>query len=154
MVKLTPQPAVRRIVTRLIGVVPAAAVAAALGETGLNTMLVASQVVLSIILPTVIFPLVLLCSKEDLMTVEGLEVSNPIRQPTPPVSRSISAHDEIIPAPAQTDAHGDTPEHVEQPTRQTKSYKSPLWITILGYLLFSVVVIANGYVIVQLGLGN
>jgi metal iron transporter len=36
-------------------------------------MLVASQVLLSIVLPTVIFPLVYLCSKEEIMTVHGPE---------------------------------------------------------------------------------
>jgi metal iron transporter len=34
-------------------------------------MLVASQVLLSIVLPTVIFPLVYICSRAELMTVES-----------------------------------------------------------------------------------
>ena len=38
--------------------------------------------------------------------------------------------------------------------RRVKSYKSPMWMTVLGYLLFAIVVIANAYVIVQLILGN
>ncbi|WVQ78677.1 hypothetical protein IAT38_000764 [Cryptococcus sp. DSM 104549] len=67
-------PLIRRLITRLIGVTPAAVVASAVGTRGLNTMLVASQVLLSIVLPTVIFPLVYLCSKEGIMTVLGPEV--------------------------------------------------------------------------------
>ncbi len=38
--------------------------------------------------------------------------------------------------------------------REKKSYKSPRWVTWLAYLLFVVIVVANVYVIVELGLGN
>lgn len=46
----------RRIATRLISMVPALAVSAGVGEGGVNTLLVASQVTLSIVLPFVMFP--------------------------------------------------------------------------------------------------
>ncbi|KAK4688793.1 hypothetical protein P7C73_g1320, partial [Tremellales sp. Uapishka_1] len=112
-------PFIRRVVTRLIGMIPAAIIAGAVGAKGLNTMLVASQVLLSVVLPSVIFPLVYLCSRDDIMSVEGPEV-NP-------------------------DGSLD---------RTRKSFVSPKWATILGYLLFVLVVLANVYVIVELGLGN
>jgi metal iron transporter len=115
-------------VTRLIGVIPAATVAAAVGNKGLNTMLVASQVLLSIVLPTVIFPLVYICSRQEIMMVNGPEV----------------AHSVVL----QVGQEEGTVE------RKKKSYTSPLWVTILGYLLFVVVVAANVYVIVELGLGG
>ncbi|EIW69115.1 hypothetical protein TREMEDRAFT_31058 [Tremella mesenterica DSM 1558] len=127
-------PFARRLITRLIGVVPAAIVAAAIGPKGLNTMLVASQVVLSIVLPTVIFPLVFLCSKEDVMTVLG------------PIN---SDHPDQIYSKSPSFSSPST-----NPKRKTKSYKSPIWVTILGYFLFGVVVVANVYVIVELGLGQ
>jgi len=38
--------------------------------------------------------------------------------------------------------------------RRAKSYMSPKWVTILGYLLTFIVLLANVYVFVQLGLGN
>ena len=38
--------------------------------------------------------------------------------------------------------------------RRRKIYRSPKWVTALGYALFGVVVIANIYVIVELALGN
>lgn len=121
--------------TRCIGVVPAAIVAAALGGKGLNTMLVASQVVLSVVLPTVIFPLVYLCSRRDIMTVTGPEED----------SQAVSAT-----------AREDTQPTISAPTpaRREKIYTSPKWITVLGYLLTFVVLVANVYVFVQLGLGN
>lgn len=44
-------PVVRRMVTRLIGIVPAAAVAGAVGIKGMDNLLVGSQVALSLVLP-------------------------------------------------------------------------------------------------------
>ena len=142
------QPLLRRLVTRLIGVIPAAIVAAAAGNTGLNTMLVASQVLLSIVLPTVIFPLVYLCSKEDNMTVEGPEVD---AHPNVIASTPVCTAQDTIPLPAP--ASGETPAASTR-QRQTKSHRSPKLITVLGYVLFTIVVVANVYVIVELGLGQ
>jgi metal iron transporter len=99
-----------------------------MGGKGLNTMLVASQVVLSVVLPTVIFPLVYLCSKKDIMTVLGPELES----------------SEV----AETERTAGTEE------RREKIYVSPKWVTILGYLLTFVVLLANVYVFVQLGLGT
>lgn len=41
-------------------------------------MLVASQVLLSVVLPTVMFPLIYLCSKEEVMTVYGPKGDTPV----------------------------------------------------------------------------
>ena len=46
----------RRLVTRMISMIPSLAVAAGVGESGINTLLVASQVTLSLVLPFVLFP--------------------------------------------------------------------------------------------------
>ncbi|KAJ9102599.1 hypothetical protein QFC21_003000 [Naganishia friedmannii] len=64
-------PFVRRIVTRLLGVIPSTVVAIAVGRDGLNQMLVASQVMLSIVLPFVIAPLVYLTSQNQVMMVKN-----------------------------------------------------------------------------------
>lgn len=105
-----------------------------MGGKGLNTMLVASQVVLSVVLPTVIFPLVYLCSRKDIMTVLGPEIESE----SGPESR-----------PPVVDQ-----ERRETVERREKSYISPKWVTVLGYLLTFIVLLANVYVFVQLGLGN
>jgi metal iron transporter len=102
-----------------------------MGGKGLNTMLVASQVVLSVVLPTVIFPLVYLCSKKEVMTVKGPEPAAPNGGMTPREG-----------------------EGGEGETRREKEYTSPKWVTVLGYALTFVVLLANVYVFVQLGLGN
>jgi metal iron transporter len=136
------QPFLRRIVTRCIGVIPAAIVAAAMGGKGLNTMLVASQVVLSVVLPTVIFPLVYLCSRKDIMTVLGPEIDS---EPTP---------SPILDNGIEERTGDGSEERRETVERREKIYISPKWVTILGYLLTFVVLMANVYVFVQLGLGN
>lgn len=86
------------------------------------------------------------------MTVEGLDPVVPVRAPSPIERQSSEEEDEIVPAPIATEAADEA--EGPRPARPSKSYKSPIWITVLGYLLFSVVVLANAYVIVQLGLGN
>ncbi|TYJ58771.1 hypothetical protein B9479_000607 [Cryptococcus floricola] len=150
-------PFLRRLVTRLIGVIPAAIVAAAVGAQGINTMLVASQVLLSIVLPTVIFPLVYLCSKADLMTVQGPEVEDIElgRVDTPALAPS--GEQEPVESSERTAVETATGSDVVEPVsegRRSKSYVSPKWVTVLGYALFGLVVVANGYVIVELCLGN
>ncbi|KAG9074066.1 hypothetical protein FRC06_010965, partial [Ceratobasidium sp. 370] len=62
-------PLVRRLITRLIGLVPSTIVAVTVGKQGIDVLLVASQVALSIVLPFVIFPLVYLTSQQSIMEV-------------------------------------------------------------------------------------
>ncbi|KAG9079609.1 hypothetical protein FRC06_007629 [Ceratobasidium sp. 370] len=66
-------PLARRTITRLIGLVPSMVVAIAIGRQGVDALLVASQVALSIVLPFVIFPLVYLASSDVVMRVPKLE---------------------------------------------------------------------------------
>ncbi|WWD16741.1 hypothetical protein CI109_101172 [Kwoniella shandongensis] len=147
-------PLVRRLITRLIGVIPAAVVASAVGTKGLNTMLVASQVLLSIVLPTVIFPLVYLCSQEDIMTVQGPEIESDHEESAAAGIELSTISEGERGTAAREIAEGEI-EPIETVTpRRSKSYRSSKWVTGLGYLLFGVVCLANGYVIVELGLGN
>ncbi|CAE6495002.1 unnamed protein product [Rhizoctonia solani] len=62
-------PLVRRVITRLIGLIPSTVVAVTVGRQGIDFLLVASQVALSIVLPFVIFPLVYLTSQDSIMQV-------------------------------------------------------------------------------------
>ncbi|KAJ7216461.1 natural resistance-associated macrophage protein-domain-containing protein [Mycena pura] len=62
-------PVVRRLFTRLIAVIPSMAVAIACGQDGIDSLLVASQVVLALVLPFIIFPLIFLTSSKTVMRV-------------------------------------------------------------------------------------
>src|SRR6266404_2449161 len=65
------KPLLRRLLTRLLSLVPSIIVAVTVGRGGINTMLVASQVVLSVVLPFIIFPLVWLTSSRTVMRVRA-----------------------------------------------------------------------------------
>ena len=63
------QPWLRRLITRCIAIVPAAAVTIAYGEQGASTLLILSQVVLSLQLPFAIVPLVMFTADKRKMGV-------------------------------------------------------------------------------------
>jgi metal iron transporter len=70
-------PALRRLITRCIGLIPSMVVALAVGRRGIDAMLVASQVALSIVLPFISLPLLILTGSKEVMTVrkaDGEEV--------------------------------------------------------------------------------
>jgi manganese transport protein len=60
-------PWMRRLVTRGIAIVPAAAVTIAYGESGTAKLLILSQVILSLQLPFAIIPLVTMTASKDKM---------------------------------------------------------------------------------------
>lgn len=66
-------PFLRRIVTRLVAIVPSLTVSLAVGKDGLDEMLVASQVALSIALPFVLLPLILVTGSKQRMTATELD---------------------------------------------------------------------------------
>ncbi|ORZ04632.1 natural resistance-associated macrophage protein-domain-containing protein [Absidia repens] len=67
---MTSRPWLRRIVTRLVAIVPAMIAACVAGRAGLSQMLVASQVALSIQLPFAVVPLVLFTSLPRIMHLD------------------------------------------------------------------------------------
>lgn len=67
---MTTRPWIRRIVTRLVAIVPALVVACVAGRSGLSNLLVASQVALSIQLPFAVVPLVIFTSWKKVMKLE------------------------------------------------------------------------------------
>ncbi|KAK7468654.1 Manganese transporter smf1 [Stygiomarasmius scandens] len=69
-------PFLRRLITRLIGLVPSVAVAVSVGKDGIDRLLVASQVILSVVLPFVAFPLIYLTSSAVVMRVRNPEASS------------------------------------------------------------------------------
>ncbi|KAJ7917460.1 putative transporter of the NRAMP family [Mycena leptocephala] len=62
-------PVVRRLLTRLIAVIPSLAVAVAVGRPGIDALLVASQVILAVVLPFITLPLIYLTSSKTVMRV-------------------------------------------------------------------------------------
>ncbi len=73
-ISLRLRPWLRRLITRLIAIVPAVAVIAIYGEQGTGPLLILSQVILSLQLPFAVFPLVQFTSEKAKMG----EFANPV----------------------------------------------------------------------------
>jgi len=124
-------------------------VAVAVGRYGIDTMLVASQVVLSIVLPFIIFPLMWLTSSKSIMRV---------RKPLPmPPSPGLSHLVQGL--SSDTDAAKVVCTDVEAAMKLSKDdeyedFSNGKIIAGIGYLIWFIVVIANAYVLVSLMIGN
>ena len=115
---LPVQPFLRRIITRLIGLIPSVVVAIAVGRTGIDTLLVASQVALALVLPFVAAPLIWLTSSKSVMSVRkppSADTSTSTVAPsanTPVTSPTLPSPDAMpVPLP-------DVIEETEVPTMQ------------------------------------
>ncbi|KAF9055749.1 natural resistance-associated macrophage protein-domain-containing protein [Panaeolus papilionaceus] len=134
-------PIVRRMITRLLAIIPAMAVAIAVGRPGIDALLVASQVVLSITLPFVTFPLLYCTSKKDIMTVRKRRGA----------SRSNSVDDSFVinETPIKKVAALESADDFE-----TVDYSNNKIAIGFGIIIWLIVVAANLYAIVELALGN
>ncbi|KAH9980785.1 natural resistance-associated macrophage protein-domain-containing protein [Russula compacta] len=122
-------PLMRRLLTRLLSLIPSLVVAVAVGRSGVNAMLVASQVVLSIVLPFIIFPLVWLTSSRTVMRVRA-------------------------PAPARPVYKEDGAELEQNIAEEYLDFSNRWVVTGAGYVICAVIVVANSYVLISLVLGN
>lgn len=143
----------RRLFTRCLGLVPSLAVAAAVGRSGIDTLLVASQVILSIVLPFIVFPLVYLTASRDIMSV---------RKPKAAAADAGADVDELAPGtPTDSEEKAEDKERASVADGDAEAQKDELVdfsngriVTALGYLIWLVVVVANVYAIVGLALGQ
>jgi len=149
-------PFFRRLITRCISLVPSVVVAIAVGRNGINALLVASQFILSIVLPFVALPLVYLTSSEVVMRVRvtppdviGSETS-PVEQIVPNLSCPSEEIQEVqgdvcldtIPPQDAPNFYDGLPEFID--------YSNGRPLTILSYAFWSVIFIANAYAVVTL----
>ncbi|KAF8645422.1 hypothetical protein AX16_007825 [Volvariella volvacea WC 439] len=127
-------PIVRRLLTRLLAIIPSMTVALAVGRDGVDTLLVASQVVLSIVLPFITFPLLWCTSSKAIMSVKVPE-SNQRALTTGGSNLDISE--------AQLEAN---------PTTRYEDFSNGKIAIAIGILIWLVVVAANMYVIIDLAM--
>jgi metal iron transporter len=105
-------------------------VAVSVGQAGINAMLVASQVVLSFVLPFIVFPLVWLTSSRTVMRVYS-------PAPTRPTQTADDAGEE------KSVAEG---EHLD--------FSNGWIVASIGYAIWTALILANGYVLLTLILGK
>ncbi|TFK41312.1 natural resistance-associated macrophage protein-domain-containing protein [Crucibulum laeve] len=156
-------PFFRRLITRCISLVPSVVVAVAVGKEGINTLLVASQVVLSIVLPFVAFPLIYLTSRTVVMRVRK-PVPALVETETDETSIQDLPHDRICTEVEYTDGapialampveEKITGQKVETSSvEMAKDYidfSNSRWLACLSYVVWCVVLVANAYAIVML----
>ena len=136
----------------MLGLIPSMVVAIVVGRNGINTLLVLSQVVLSIVLPFVAFPLVYLTSSKKHMAVkdDGYFVSS-----SGSSTREKADMDLADPVPESAinviTYTGDTES---QNSTRIVDFSNGWIMTILGYAIWLLIVIANGYVLITLMLGD
>ena len=128
----------RRFLTRCLGLIPALLVAAAAGRPGIDTLLVASQVVLSIVLPFIVFPLIWFTSSKSIMSVKK------------PLERERAVPQDITSPQAQG---AQDPSRAEAQV-ETVDFANGKVLVVLSYAIWLVIVMANVYAIVGLAMGQ
>lgn len=133
----------RRLVTRLLAIIPSMAVALVVGRRGIDNLLVVSQVVLSIVLPFITLPLLYCTSNRSMMSARK----------TKPVEASIpvgSSVTEVSAIPkierSNDDENADSDEVVD--------YSNNMLTVAVGAGIWLVILAANMYVIVELCIGK
>ncbi|KAK4703241.1 metal iron transporter, partial [Phenoliferia sp. Uapishka_3] len=132
----------RRLITRSIGIVPSLAVAIAVGRDGVSNLLVGSQVALSIILPFVLGPLILLTSSHGIMSLPNAPSPPPI-----PITRLTTAR-----TPKECFKKLNPFRRRIAPSGWVSFASSP-WVIWLAWAVWSTIVIANVFAIVDLARG-
>ncbi|TFY71053.1 hypothetical protein EVG20_g1959 [Dentipellis fragilis] len=119
-------------------------------KAGIDTMLVASQVVLSIVLPFIVFPLVWLTSSKSIMRV---------RKPRPEEEIQVQVKDDDATSAASTPGQSSVDirredADLEQAEDEMVDFSNGRIVAAVGYAIWLLVVIANGYVLISLMLGE
>ena len=165
----------RRLLTRCLGLIPSVIVAAALGRAGVSTLLVISQVVLSIMLPFIIFPLLWLCSSREVMRVKRTLTPRAIHQKNASQSSSTAGSldapgtwtdidvsdprrslgsQATLPDVAGPDQNGGVRAVDVEAGEETVDYSLGIVSKVFGWLMWILIVLADGYAIVTLALGE
>lgn len=127
MLNWTVRPWLRRLLTRSISIIPSVIIAAAIGKSGLNNALTASQVVLSVILPFVSAPLIYFTCRSHVMTV--------------------------ITRPSDGDA-GDAGDAETEMASSGVNMRNGWIVTVFAVLIWLVLVVMNVSLLVLIGLGK
>ena len=121
-----------------MGLIPSMVVAIAVGRSGIDTLLVASQVVLSIVLPFVTLPLIYFTSSKRIMSVRR-----------PPSPERVQLEMQTSPIVIQ-----DRPRVADvEDFQDMKDFSNGKIVTGIGIVIWIVILAANVYVIVTTAMG-
>lgn len=145
----------RRLLTRALGLIPSMAVAIALGRSGVDALLVASQVALSIVLPFIVFPLLVLTSSSEVMTVK--RALGAVHADHDDKSDTLLEEVGIVQLPVVPEEHSgrDSDGKIDlEENFEYVDYSNGRIAQAVGWFLWVIIVAANMYAIVSLGLGD
>ena len=114
-------------------------VAVAVGQQGINTLLVASQVVLSMALPFITLPLIWLTSCKSIMSVR-----KPRQRPRSITNVHVS----------EANLMDATEPDLENTDDERVDFSNSKLTSAVGLIIWLVIVVANVYVLVNLGNGG
>jgi len=131
-------------------------VALAMGRSGIDQLLVASQVVLSIVLPFVIFPLMWLTTSKKIMSVKRSEPDLPTltAEGSPPNPEMSPVSKSATPKIGNSTEGDIESSSLSSSAVEMVDYSNGKIVAGIGYLIWTVVVVANVYVIVMLAMGK
>lgn len=132
----------RRVITRLLSIIPSIAIAVSIGKPGINALLVISQVILSIVLPFVAVPLLYCTSNKAIMSVQRTRTSEMIDASVTPASPDSEVQDASM------------VERAEVNEDRVVDYSNNKFVIAFAVLSWLIIVAANLFVIVELGLGG
>lgn len=123
-------------------------VAIAVGRSGVNNLLVMSQVVLSVVLPFILFPLIWCTSSKAVMSVkkeDHCSKENTKGLSTRAVERAgdLSSRPDNMSNNAANDA-----EKVEE----TVDYSNSKVVVVIAWMIWLIITVANVYALVEIGL--
>ncbi|BGP37357.1 Manganese transporter smf1 [Rhodotorula kratochvilovae] len=136
----------RRLITRCIGIVPSLAVAISVGRQGIDTLLVASQVALSIVLTFVLMPLIIFCAQQSVMSIPIDPHAPPAPSPAKSEGAALSRADRL-----RRLARDLNPLRRRRAPEGTVSYASPVWLVWVCSALWLLIGIANVYALYDVG---
>lgn len=112
---MTSRPWVRRIVTRLVAIIPAMVAAAVAGRQGLSNMLIASQVALSIQLPFAVVPLVIFTGMDRVMSISVYNDSKEDKYPETTDAEGVEEVEDVSDDQKRKSDRNGTMSTVEKP---------------------------------------
>ena len=124
-------------------------VAVAVGRPGIATLLVASQVVLSIVLPFVTFPLILLTSSKKIMMVR-----DDAQCTSTASSEDLSEDEESKKVHVSVATITETAPDLERASAKAVDYSNGKITVAIGAVIWIIIVAANVYAIVGLAMGE
>lgn len=141
----TLPPWLRRLLTRSISIMPSIVIAGAVGRSGLDAALNATQVALSVVLPFVTAPLLWFTCNNKYMTVQG----GARIERSPRHGAHHDAHHDVpapVPAPVSTSGNADLESH-EAPVKMANSWP----VAVLGGIIWLIMAAMNVANLVLLG---